>query len=522
MRRTLLNGLCLYGSILLIIGSLYFLTLSSHVTQSDSSENKGQLLSSENVKKISMAKKVTRYKTFVPVTKDSKNNDLLLSSSQSNNAKTIRITEKDSEPTTAIEPGISESENKDSLLSSSQSNHVEKIELADKLTTPLYDVTKYSENKDPLLHSSSSHNVQRKSLAEKDTKPTTPFVPVIKESKHQSKMKALSRSKNVKQIELTKKDATQFVPVIKDSKCLEYSRAAQFKFKKHINVNGMKVTNHMQPNDVTLLTQLSANRMPSLQRLILSWEGPISAAIYTSDISNVTEFFTNWLKSVNRQNVQIHLVEQYNIWYPVNVMRNVAQDNAMTQYVFMLDVDFLAMPNLYATVMYHLPEFFKLKQPTNSVMVIMALQVNNTGSFPETKAKIQEQWKTKVNPFIYNPTFIDGEPTDYDRWVHSNELFEIPYTFPVEAYFVLEKHSSPSYDEMFLQRWYDKVSHILELYSRGFHFWVSPHGYVVHLPHERVKGNVLTSSWRCANLYFKQHFRKRMDALKKEHDARKV
>ena len=32
---------------------------------------------------------------------------------------------------------------------------------------------------------------------------------------------------------------------IKDSDCLEYSRAAQFESKTHINVNGMKVTNQM-------------------------------------------------------------------------------------------------------------------------------------------------------------------------------------------------------------------------------------------------------------------------------------
>ena len=272
-------------------------------------------------------------------------------------------------------------------------------------------------------------------------------------------------------------------PMITEPKCRGYVTTLKHKFVAHLNIANVKIEKITVPCDITLLTQLSINRIESLKRLLLTWEGPVSVAIYTKNVKKLSMDMNVWLRTVNRTNIQIHLVEEYGSLYPVNHLRNIAQDNAYTQFVFMIDVDYAVVPNLYEQLKEHLSSLFVSNSSTANALVIPAFVVNKTADFPRSKEAIRIGWKTKIDVFKFDYA-LKGNA--YQKWISTEEDFIIPYRMNWEFYYVIDKRYSMRYDEIFLQRWYDKISHALNLHSIGFQFWVYAEGYIVHLPHERV------------------------------------
>ena len=296
--------------------------------------------------------------------------------------------------------------------------------------------------------------------------------------------------------------------------CTMYKEDLKRTFTHHINVCGIKKPNDVISGDITLLTQLSEMRVESLQRLIKQWTGHVSATLYINDTDkeNVTKIMCGWLQSINRNNVQIHLVQDSSVWYHINLMRNIAQENAVTEYVYMCDVDFMIMPNLYENLMKDVPIFFKKHSSFQNVLTIPALMAFENCSFPETKKKVDKEFGNCINRFDYGFPKFKGDPTNYTRWMKANVPYKIPYAFHFEPYLIIKKKHSPRYEETFLQRWYDKMSHVFNLYSAGFQMWVYPHGYMVHMYHESAPINefLYEKSKHCAGLYLRNCFRKAM------------
>ena len=245
----------------------------------------------------------------------------------------------------------------------------------------------------------------------------------------------------------------------------------------------------------------------------------MSAVIYTNNITSTSALITEWLESVHRINVQIHLVEEYGEYYPVNHLRNAAQDNAYTRVVFMVDVDFVAMAILYSKLRQYLPVFDKQRSSEKNALVIPAFMVNDGKHFPNTKQDINQTWNKQVHKFIYDYAIIGNhtynrslKPHDqqgnntFENWIKTNDDLEMPYVKQCEVYYVINRMHSVRYSEIFLQRWFDKISHVYHLHSLGVRFWVYARGYIVHLPHERVRGAVTESSAHCARRYLRYFY----------------
>ncbi len=64
--------------------------------------------------------------------------------------------------------------------------------------------------------------------------------------------------------------------------------------------------------DVTLVTQISLERLGILERLLINWEGPISVALYLSRLylNNTLSLIEPYLRIMRRDNLDIHLVLQ--------------------------------------------------------------------------------------------------------------------------------------------------------------------------------------------------------------------
>lgn len=133
-------------------------------------------------------------------------------------------------------------------------------------------------------------------------------------------------------------------------KCYDFRREQVIVRRTHLYYLDFELpANETSANDVTLITQLSIDRLQMIESLSAHWPGPMSIALYLSD-AEAQQFRTYVMNSENlsrRKNIAYHIVYREGEFYPVNLLRNVAMNNALTPYLFLCDVDFLPMTGLY-------------------------------------------------------------------------------------------------------------------------------------------------------------------------------
>ncbi|VDD79295.1 unnamed protein product, partial [Mesocestoides corti] len=101
---------------------------------------------------------------------------------------------------------------------------------------------------------------------------------------------------------------------------------------------------------VTLVSQLTLDRLHRLEEISGSWEGPMSLAVYLTDreLTVLTEYLDSSSFLALRSNIYIHLVFQEGSYFPINTLRNTALEYADTEFVFIIDFDFIPNPGLYS------------------------------------------------------------------------------------------------------------------------------------------------------------------------------
>ena len=117
---------------------------------------------------------------------------------------------------------------------------------------------------------------------------------------------------------------------------------------------------------VTLLTQLSIDRLSMLENQCQAWDDPLVAVVYVpliqggkvygsesslADITRGVSSFFSLMEGTSSCKLHIELVAQYienerTNPYPINALRNRAMKLAQTELIFVLDVDFVASPRL--------------------------------------------------------------------------------------------------------------------------------------------------------------------------------
>ena len=312
--------------------------------------------------------------------------------------------------------------------------------------------------------------------------------------------------KSMSNVTISKSNARTYpIEFNRDGKCTNYAATLSHRFVTYNNI--INTWNDRRPTsagDVTVLTQLSSDRIHSLKSLILSWDGPVSATVYTEDWLEIVAQLMQWIQGLNRENIQIHMVIPYGDYYPVNYLRNVAQSNALTQFVFMVDVDFVTMSNMYFNLKNHLKTTFYDRDHGNKVLVMPTFAFSGNVTIPQSKDDIKKQWKKHVKLFRYDYSLKRGAL--YNRWIKSRTDIQLPYEKNAECFYVIEKSRSPDYDEMLLQRWQDKVAHVYLLHAKGFRFWIYSQGFILHLPHKDVRGEAVIKAKQCAMNYYYKRF----------------
>ena len=237
-------------------------------------------------------------------------------------------------------------------------------------------------------------------------------------------------------------------------------------------------------DDVTLVAQLSMDRLQMLESLCKHWEGPISLALYMSD-AEAQQFLRFALSSeilMSRKNVGYHVVYKDGQFYPVNYLRNVALQQVQSPYVFLSDIDFLPVAGLYD----YLRKAAGMMDAAASkkALVVPAFETQRYRfTFPTSKAELLSMLDMgTLFTFRYHVWPQGHAPTNFAKWRTATTPYKVNWDHDFEPYVVVPREL-PLYDQRFVGFGWNKVSHILELDALGYEFIVLPNAFIIHMPH---------------------------------------
>ncbi|XP_009698412.1 PREDICTED: LOW QUALITY PROTEIN: glycosyltransferase-like protein LARGE2, partial [Cariama cristata] len=230
-----------------------------------------------------------------------------------------------------------------------------------------------------------------------------------------------------------------------DDPCYDFRRQHLTQHRIHLFFLQYEFLALPDPTDVTLVAQLSMDRLQMLEAICKHWAGPISLALYMSDAE--AQQFLRYAQASEvlsaRRNVAYHIVYKEGQFYPINLLRNVALANTQTPYVFLTDIDFLPMYGLYDYLRNSIQQL-ELPQRKAALIVPAFETLHYRLTFPKSKAELLSM-------------------------LDMGSL----YTF---RYHVWPKGHAPVFGG-------NKVSHIMELDAQEYELLVLPNAFMIHMPH---------------------------------------
>ncbi|XKL67023.1 hypothetical protein PGB90_010443 [Kerria lacca] len=267
-----------------------------------------------------------------------------------------------------------------------------------------------------------------------------------------------------------------------DDPCYEFRKLKTMNFRTHLFF--LHYNYEPTADDVTLVAQLSMDRLQMLEMLCQYWEGPVSLALYISD-AEAQQLLSYISKSDvlnTRTNIGYHVVYKEGSAYPINMLRNVALEQVITPFVFLSDIDFLPMPGLYISLKKQVINFGL--NLTNKALVIPAFETQRyRTSIPQKKSEILNMLDMgTLFTFRYHVWPKGHSPTNYAKWRVSTTPYKVAWQPDYEPYVVIKK-DIPLYDTRFGGFGWNKVSHIMELFAQDYSFYVLPNAFIIHMPH---------------------------------------
>ncbi|XP_026995629.2 xylosyl- and glucuronyltransferase LARGE2s [Tachysurus fulvidraco] len=269
-----------------------------------------------------------------------------------------------------------------------------------------------------------------------------------------------------------------------DDQCYDFRRERIMVHRIHLYFLEYEYTSTEDDTDVTLVAQLSMDRLQMLEAICKHWEGPISLALYMSDAE--AQQFLRYAQASevlkNRKNVGYHIVYKEGQFYPVNLVRNVALRNAKTPYVFLTDIDFLPMYGLYDYLRKSIVQLDMAN--TKKALVVPAFEtLRYRLSFPKSKAELLSMLDMgTLYTFRYHVWTKGHAPTNYAKWRTATTPYKVEWEADFEPYVVVRR-DCPEYDQRFVGFGWNKVSHIMELDALEYDLMVLPNAFMIHMPH---------------------------------------
>lgn len=246
---------------------------------------------------------------------------------------------------------------------------------------------------------------------------------------------------------------------------------------------------------ITLITQLTLERLKVFKLIAEAWEGPVSAVIackfkYGEPDFSVENFMKDFPGRINMILQTYDISGMDMIEYPINKLRNIAWSAAKTPFVFLLDVDFVPSSNTFKNLANDslLNFYFENahQAPTQKLaLIVPAFEAKKTIRSIHNKEHALDLLKKKMI-FIWGGRHHAA--TNFDRWMNASTSYctQPDLQDEFEPYVVVPWYA-PQYDPRFLGYSKNKKSHIVELILAGYDWVVSHNTLVTHMPHPRNK-----------------------------------
>ncbi|XP_048688569.2 xylosyl- and glucuronyltransferase LARGE1 isoform X3 [Caretta caretta] len=269
-----------------------------------------------------------------------------------------------------------------------------------------------------------------------------------------------------------------------DDLCYEFRRERFTVHRTHLYFLHYEYEPASDNTDVTLVAQLSMDRLQMLEAICKHWEGPISLALYLSDAE--AQQFLRYAQGsevlMSRRNVGYHIVYKEGQFYPVNLLRNVAMKHISTPYMFLSDIDFLPMYGLYEYLRKSVIQLDLAN--TKKALIVPAFEtLRYRLSFPKSKAELLSMLDMgTLFTFRYHVWTKGHAPTNFAKWRTATTPYQVEWEADFEPYVVVRR-DCPEYDRRFVGFGWNKVAHIMELDAQEYEFIVLPNAYMIHMPH---------------------------------------
>ncbi|KAI7837110.1 hypothetical protein COHA_009058 [Chlorella ohadii] len=286
-----------------------------------------------------------------------------------------------------------------------------------------------------------------------------------------------------------------------------------------LEVQRMWLTNKQRnATDVTIVTQLSVDRLYMLEGQCGTWGSIIAASVHVplvqgkvvselaelhgrdlaAPLDIIAEFHERMEKRGRCKLDLVYVTEEVGSMelvglYPVNALRNRALMLAQTEVVLLLDADFLparALSDLIHDPLMH--EQLRRVTGYRQGIVLPAFETMDDGEVGKQTAlkaiksrdSLAELFKRgELRGFHMDHYNRGHRATDHARWFETNISYRIPYEEGFEPYVLVQRRFVPWYDERFKGYRKNKVVHLMHMFRLGMEFASTPHGYVVHSPH---------------------------------------
>lgn len=285
-----------------------------------------------------------------------------------------------------------------------------------------------------------------------------------------------------------------------------------------------------ESTDITLVTQLSFERLHMLEGQCRAWTGVIAAAVHVpvvrgkavvsragrssqgpvepqrvplSDVlARLRAFHAQAEASaLCKLDVSLSVQEFASVWlaglYPVNTMRNRALALARTDVALLLDVDFwpsaelselMLVPGKYASLAAAVAAGNAIVLPAfeTSAGGAQGVSVARAAVAEGKPAAVRAHASGALKAFHVDRYSQGHRATDYGRWAASERPYRVAYQEGYEPYVIVARDRVPWCDERFVGYRKNKVVHLMHLASAGLQFVVHPRAFVVHAPHPRA------------------------------------
>uniref|UniRef100_A0A7S4PPK2 Glycosyltransferase family 18 catalytic domain-containing protein n=1 Tax=Guillardia theta TaxID=55529 RepID=A0A7S4PPK2_GUITH len=268
-----------------------------------------------------------------------------------------------------------------------------------------------------------------------------------------------------------------------------------FKAENHgsqVLVHTLLATNlALKEIDVSWVTQLTSDRLDGFKAMMARWKGPISATLYCRELQRDLDLIRPL-----RDRVDFHLVLadlHPGRLYPVNTLRNLAMDKCRTQWMVLVDADFVPNDDVYDLLLPRLEPWGKTGG--NEIYVLPAFQMQDKEKgIPRNKMELLSLGPAVSQVHPEKGRDIAHKYTDYERWRVSSEIYEIQYRMPYEPYYVANKRI-PRYESAFVGYGNDKTGQCYEVWRSRMKYKILPDCFVFHMDHPRGDWLKFDTEW---------------------------